>query len=292
MRKSKLIGMGTAIVLSVAMLIQPVSAANWVHNSVGWWWQEDNGSYPVNQWKNIGGQWYWFDGNGYMAIGWRNIGGQWYYMSRSGAMQTGWLNQGGTWYYLQASGAMAVNTWIGDNYVNSSGVWVPGKTKEQPRWVQSGSKWWYRHADGSYKRSNWEKIDGAWYYFDQSGWMQTGWLNQGGTWYYLQASGVMAEDTTIGDYYVDKNGVWSHTHTWKEKEVSGHYETKIENVYEERLICGCGKTFTSYNEWELHIVNTGCIYGYSAGKILVSKETQVWVVDSSYTYCPECGWIR
>ena len=42
MRKSKLIGMGTAIVLSVAMLIQPVSAANWVHNSVGWWWQ-DNG---------------------------------------------------------------------------------------------------------------------------------------------------------------------------------------------------------------------------------------------------------
>lgn len=207
MRKSKLIGMGTAIVLSVAMLIQPVSAANWVHNSVGWWWQEDNGSYPVNQWKNIGGQWYWFDGNGYMAIGWRNIGGQWYYMSRSGAMQTGWLNQGGTWYYLQASG-------------------------------------------------------------------------------------VMAEDTTIGDYYVDKNGVWSHTHTWKEKEVSGHYETKIENVYEERLICGCGKTFTSYNEWELHIVNTGCIYGYSVGKILVSKETQVWVVDSSYTYCPECGWIR
>ena len=46
--------------------------------------------------------------------------------------------------------------------MNSSGVWVPGKTKEQPRWVQSGSKWWYRHADGSYTRSNWEKIDGAW----------------------------------------------------------------------------------------------------------------------------------
>ena len=90
---------------------------------------------------------------------------------------------------------------------------------------------------------------------------------------------------------MDKNGVWSHTHTWKEKEVSGHYETKIENVYEERLICGCGKTFTSYSDWFQHSID-GCPHSYRVAQVLVPKETQVWVVDSSYTYCPECGWIR
>lgn len=31
-------------------------AGQWVQNTTGWWWQEDNGSYPVSQWK-------WLDGN-------------------------------------------------------------------------------------------------------------------------------------------------------------------------------------------------------------------------------------
>ena len=26
-------------------------AGQWVQNTTGWWWQEDNGSYPVSQWK-------------------------------------------------------------------------------------------------------------------------------------------------------------------------------------------------------------------------------------------------
>ena len=31
-------------------------AAGWQQDAAGWWWQEDNGSYPVNTWK-------WIDGN-------------------------------------------------------------------------------------------------------------------------------------------------------------------------------------------------------------------------------------
>ena len=81
---------GLAVALAVMTLAQPVSAANWVHNNVGWWWQEDNGSYPANQWKAINGKWYWFDSNGYMATGWRYIGGKWYWLEASGAMATGW----------------------------------------------------------------------------------------------------------------------------------------------------------------------------------------------------------
>ena len=94
MKKKKLLKTGLAVALAVMTLAQPVSAANWVGNNTGWWWQEDNGSYPTNQWKAINGKWYWFDGNGYMVTGWRNING--------------------TWYYLESSGAMASNKWIGN----------------------------------------------------------------------------------------------------------------------------------------------------------------------------------
>lgn len=41
-------------------------ASSWQQNTTGWWYQEDNGSYPVNTWKWIDGKCYYFDGNGYM----------------------------------------------------------------------------------------------------------------------------------------------------------------------------------------------------------------------------------
>lgn len=59
-------------VITMLSLTFSVSAATWQQNSVGWWYQEDNGSYPVNTWKWIDGnndgvaECYYFDGNGYM----------------------------------------------------------------------------------------------------------------------------------------------------------------------------------------------------------------------------------
>ena len=47
-------------------------AGQWVQNTTGWWWQEDNGSYPVSQWKWLDGnkdgiyECYAFDSNGYI----------------------------------------------------------------------------------------------------------------------------------------------------------------------------------------------------------------------------------
>ena len=129
---------------------------------------------------------------------------------------------------MNTSGAMVTDTWIGNNYVDGSGAWIPGKVKAQAGWVQSGSRWWYRHADGSYTKNNWEAINGTWYYFDGAGWMvtgwiklsgtwyyltgsgamATGWIQVGGTWYYMNASGAMVTDTWIGDNYVDGSGAW------------------------------------------------------------------------------------
>ena len=40
-------------VLALTIVLLPVmsQAGTWKKNSTGWWWQEDNGSWPVNQWK-------------------------------------------------------------------------------------------------------------------------------------------------------------------------------------------------------------------------------------------------
>ena len=208
--------------------------AGWIQSGNRWWYRHADGSYTTNGWEVINGAWYYFDGAGWMVTGWVKLSGTWYYLTGSGAMATGWIQTGGTWYYMNASGAMVTDTWIGNNYVDGSGAWIPGKVKAQAGWIQSGSRWWYRHADGSYTRNNWEMINGSWYYFDGAGWMVTGWLKLGNnwyylnpgngamvtgwlqlgsTWYYMNGSGAMETDTWIGNSYVDANGVWDQSKT-------------------------------------------------------------------------------
>ncbi|POP30972.1 hypothetical protein C3B58_18595, partial [Lactonifactor longoviformis] len=51
-------------------------------------------------------------------------GKTWYYLKSNGAMATGWVKVSGKWYYLRDNGAMASKTWIGNYYVNASGVWT------------------------------------------------------------------------------------------------------------------------------------------------------------------------
>ena len=202
--------------------------AGWIQSGNRWWYRHADGSYTTNGWEVINGAWYYFDGAGWMVTGWLKRPSGWYYLTGSGAMATGWIQLGSTWYYLNESGTMLADTWIGNNYVDGSGAWIPGKVKAQAGWVQSGSRWWYRHADGSYTRNNWEMINGSWYYFDGAGWMvtgwvklsgtwyyltgsgamATGWIQVGGTWYYMNASGAMVTDTWIGDNYVDGSGAW------------------------------------------------------------------------------------
>lgn len=240
MRNLKRIGCAllAGTLIATSALPVTVNAASWKKDAVGWWYQEDNGSWPANQWKKLGGQWYWFQSNGYIATGWRSIDGQWYYFQSDGYMVTGWRYIGGQWYYFQpsgamlgegwhivagswyymySSGAMASNTWIGDSYVNASGAWVPGKTKSQARWIKSGNRWWYQHADGSYTRNGWEQINDSWYYFDSAGWMMTGWIYSNANWYYLQSDGVMLGEgwhQIDGDwYYMYSDGVMA-TNTW------------------------------------------------------------------------------
>lgn len=206
------------------------ASAGWISSGNRWWYRHADGSYTKSDWEKINGKWYYFDANGWMLTGWQRvrgiwyyldgsgamltgwqyIGDKWYYLSGSGAMLTGWQFIGGKWYYLESSGAMASDTWIGEYYVNASGVWEEGK--QSTGWQQSNGRWYYINTDGSRAKSTWKNIDGSDYYFDADGWMVTGWLKLGKNYYYLKENGAKAVDywvgtTGVGGYYINKYGV-------------------------------------------------------------------------------------
>lgn len=167
-----------------------VRVTGWLSSGGKWYYLNPlNGIMIEHEWLELNGNNYYLESDGAMATGWLKLDDKWYYLNSSGARLTGWQKIDGKWYYMYDSGIMASSTWIGNSYVDASGVWIPNAAKNE--WLLSGGRWWYRHGDGSYTRSGWEFIDGKYYYFDSEGWMVTGWQKSNGFWYYLLESGEM-----------------------------------------------------------------------------------------------------
>ena len=81
------------------------NSSYWCLDHVGWWYQNSNGTYPVNEWMFINQKWYFFDHTGYM--------------------KTGWILWKNLWYYCDSSGAMLTNATTPDGYrVDGNGVWI------------------------------------------------------------------------------------------------------------------------------------------------------------------------
>ena len=160
--------------------VTPETKASWQSNSTGWWYQNADGSYPANEWKQINGSWYYFNESGYMVA-------------------SMWIGN----YYLGESGAMLTNTTTPDGYVvGSDGAWV----QNTGSWQSNSTGWWYQNADGSYPANEWQQIDGSWYYFNESGYMVASiWIGN----YYLGENGAMLTNTTTPDgYVVGSDGAW------------------------------------------------------------------------------------
>lgn len=53
----------------IVMAITSITAfaGQWERDNTGWWYLEDDGSYPAAQWSFIDGEWYYFGDDGYMA---------------------------------------------------------------------------------------------------------------------------------------------------------------------------------------------------------------------------------
>ena len=58
------------VFLALVMLvisISPIYAGNWKKDNKGWWYQENDGTYPKDDYKYVNEQWYYFDQEGYMV---------------------------------------------------------------------------------------------------------------------------------------------------------------------------------------------------------------------------------
>lgn len=93
---------------TIAFSVVPatVQAAGWKQNKNGYWWQENDYSYPRNQWKTIYGKQYHFNSSGYMDTGWQKIDGYDYYFGGAN------------------DGSLKTNIWVNGYYVDDSGRWT------------------------------------------------------------------------------------------------------------------------------------------------------------------------
>lgn len=151
----------------------------WKQNSTGWWWQNNDGSYPINKWEQINGEWYYFNEKGYaIQNSWKQIGGTWYYFNNDCKMCTGWICLENKWYYLATNGAM------------------------QTGWVKDNEKYYYLNSDGV-MQTGWQQINNTWYYLDTKGAMQVGWVQTNNNWYYMLENGAMVTglQTINGETY-------------------------------------------------------------------------------------------
>lgn len=151
MKKNKKMLLTAGITAALAvMAVFPSFAGQWKHLEGGedwqWWYEEDDGSYPVNAWKEIDSKWYHFDPDGYMDVGWHYIDSHWYFMEDNGVMAAGTECSGGR---LGEDGAWVSDRLPPDNY------YVCSKADEA-YWRKKQSDYWIHedmfvdNGDGTY----------------------------------------------------------------------------------------------------------------------------------------------
>ncbi len=62
-------------------------AADWKSNDQGWWYQNDDGTYPANKLEKVGENWYYFNEAGYAQCGWVQLDTGWYELNDYGICQ-------------------------------------------------------------------------------------------------------------------------------------------------------------------------------------------------------------
>ncbi len=103
-------------------------AATWHRDNNGWWYEENNGSYPRNTWKKIGEYWYYFYSNGYMAENTTTPDN--FYVDRNGRyIDTNTMYQGAQKIYTRGANEIEIGQFSDDGRVyisctkNGQDIW-------------------------------------------------------------------------------------------------------------------------------------------------------------------------
>lgn len=92
----------TALLLSFLLSFTSL-AGQWQQDGSSWWYQEDDGSYPVNDWKEIEGKRYHFNQKGYMDTGWNELSTTRFSVNYDGTKS---FYETEAWYYFEPSGEL------------------------------------------------------------------------------------------------------------------------------------------------------------------------------------------
>ena len=235
--------MASTLISKTAMTAE-AATVGWNQDSTGWWYENPDGSYPINKWEMIDDTWYRFDTSGYMQTGWFLDGVNWYYFKSDGAMAEDWQQIDGKWYFFfYGDGEMAYSYWMDDGYIGADGAWIPADMSSC--WQLDSTGWWFRNPDGTYLRNEFLWFNDSFYRFDDNGYMVVNqWCydvyNEDGYewsgWYYYKDDGTEAyyewvgnyfigyggyllTNAWIGEYYVDETGLYSGIscqHDWQD----------------------------------------------------------------------------
>lgn len=133
----------------IDMVQKNLQVTGWIKDNIGWWYKNDDGSYPVSDWKFINGSWYYFDDKGYMVhSSWILDNNKWYYLNQDGDMARGWIKYKDKWYYLKQSGEMVTG------------------------FVDVGNHTYYLAKDGDMYENGIYNIDNKYYIFNHNGELQ------------------------------------------------------------------------------------------------------------------------
>ena len=185
--------------------------------------------YRVTGWKKYKGEYYYFiKSTGVMKKGWMSLSStkKYYLDPKTGVRRTGFVKVSGKVFYLNKQGLVQRNSWIQENgswyYTNKSGRIVKGwltkgknkyylRQKDGKRYggwlTYEGQKYYFVKRNGIMK-TGWLNLKGKRYYFGDDGVLDYGWKKIEGKWYFFnKKTGVMAKDTKIGKYIINKKGV-------------------------------------------------------------------------------------
>ena len=142
MNKTKLLI--TSVILTAAMSITAF-AGQWKQDSVGWWYQNDDGSYPKNTWfQDTDWKWYYFNDSGYMQTAPIVLAdGTTYNFATDGSWTNRWAGAADQKYYDRSDGEEKnVGAVLTErDYINSiSGAEKSQETQSYPRTLTPDTK--------------------------------------------------------------------------------------------------------------------------------------------------------